>query len=235
MKLNPKQKRQMTKQVVAHKHAAYSTDIEIGAGLVLKKFKVFKNVLRPEIMSALQLAKWLLFNNGLYKNKVVLDMGCGTGIQGIVMALCGARKAVLSDVAVDAVENSVFNVARYGLKNKIDVKNGDLFENIKGKFDVIVFNHPFFSDGTMQEQIFVPIKMIDRGRLIHRFLDEAKSFLRPGGLIVMPYYLIAGPINHPGIQGAKHGYAVSEPFTFDVKTGIQRGRVSIFTLKPTSS
>lgn len=231
MKLTAEQSRQMAKQVRAHRHAAYSTDIEIGAGLVLRDFHVSSNVLRPEMMSALQLAQWLLFNNGLYTGKAVLDLGCGTGIQGIVMGLCGARKIVFADIAPEAVANTQRNIARYRLEGKSNVFSSDLFEAIRGTFDVIVFNHPFFSDGTMQEQISVPVKKISRGRLIHRFLVEAKKFLRPKGVIVMPYYLIAGPANHPGIQAKKHGYMVTEAFSMNVTTGIQRGPVSIFVLQ----
>ena len=59
---------------------------------ILKDFIVHSGVLRPEKMSALSLAQWLFSHNPLYKNKVVLDMGCGTGIQGITMAKRGCQK-----------------------------------------------------------------------------------------------------------------------------------------------
>src|SRR3990167_2309400 len=102
--------------------------------------------MRPEIMTSIQLARWLYSNQGLYRNKSALDMGCGSGIQGVVMAIFGSKKVVLSDVSKDAVANSKENIKKYELENQCTVFESDLFENIEVSFDIIVFNHPFFGD-----------------------------------------------------------------------------------------
>lgn len=98
MKLNKKQEAQVKKQIVAHDHSGYKIDIELASGHVLNDFKVLEKVLRPEKMTALYLAKWLFFNNGIFRNKTVIDMGSGTGIQGIVCGLYGANKVLFSDI-----------------------------------------------------------------------------------------------------------------------------------------
>ncbi len=232
MKLTPKQKKQITLQLKAHGHSKYKTDIEIAGGLTLKNFSVLSNVLRPEVMSALQLAQWLYLNNALYAGKITIDMGCGAGIQGIVMAFCGARQVVCSDISNDAVKNTILNVKNYKLQNKVKVVGGDLFEKIKQKADVIVFNHPFFSDHTMRQTLNADFAMLERGSLIHRFLDDAKRFLKPNGLIVMPYFHVAGPINDPAIQAPQHGYKVVERFRMNVTRGLQKGDVSVYELYP---
>lgn len=232
MRLTKRQQKQFDRQIAAHKHKSYSVDIELGAGHALKGLKVRESILRPEIMSSLQLAQWLFFNCGLFKNKMVLDMGCGTGIQGVVMGLYGARKIVLADVSKDAVQNAKANIKQYGLENKAEAQESNLFQDVKGKFDVIVFNHPFFSDGTMEEQVSTPVGKIGRGSLIHVFLQSAKKHLRQDGLIIMPYYHLAGPLNNPAVQAPKHGYSVDERFRVVVKSGIQQGPVSIYILSP---
>lgn len=232
MKLNKEQKKQIDLQLKAHTFSEYKTDIEIVGGLVLKNFSVIPNVLRPEIMSALQLAQWLCLNNGLYKNKSVIDIGTGTGIQGIVMAMCGAKKVICSDISKDAIENTNINVKKYKLSNKVKIIESDLFSKVKSqKFDVIVFNHPFFSDGSIKEQLNANFAMLERGTLIHRFFNDAKKFLKKDGLIVMPYFHIAGPINDPSIQAPKNGYKVFERFHMNVTTGLQKGLVSIYEIR----
>lgn len=232
MKLTSKQKKQVALQLKAHEHSEYKTNIDIVGGLVLKDFKVIPNVLRPELMSAMQLTQWLCLNNGLYKDKLVIDMGSETGIQGIVMALCGAKNVICSDISKDAIKNTKLNIKNYKLQNKIKVIESDLFTNIKiQKFDVIVFNHPFFSDGSMKEQLNVDFKVLERGSLIHRFFEDAKRFLKNDSLIIMPYFHIAGPINDPAVQAPKHGYEVKEKYNMNVTVGLQKGPVSIYEIR----
>jgi methylase of polypeptide subunit release factors len=183
-------------------------------------------------MSAMQLAQWLCLNNCLYKGKSVIDIGSGTGIQGIVMSMCGAKNVICSDVSKDAIANTKLNVKNYKLLNKIKVVESDLLNNIRvQKFDVIVFNHPFFSDGSMREQLNADFAMLERGSLIHRFFEDAKKFLKKDTVIVMPYFHVAGPINDPAIQAPKHGYDVIERYSMNVISGLQKGPVSIYEIR----
>ena len=229
MKLTKEQILQVNKQIKAHKHKNYATNIVLTEGIIIKKFKVFEKVLRPEKMNAIFLARWLYFNNGIYKNKVVIDMGCGSGVQGIVCALFGAKNVIFSDIDNSSYKNTLENVNLFGLKNKCEVLEGDLFEKIKEKADIIVFNHPFFHDDSFERHI--KQGFLGRGKLIHRFLNDAKSFLKEGGIIIMPYFHLAGEINDPAVQGPKHGYSIKEKFNFNTKTILQRGANSVYILK----
>lgn len=232
MKLTPKQKKQVALQLKAHSHLEYKTDVVIAGGLTLHNFRVIPNVLRPELMVAMQLAQWLCLNNGLYKNKSVIDIGSGTGIQGIVMAFCGAKKVICSDISKDAITNTKLNVKNYKLFNKIKVIESDLLDNIKvQKFDVIVFNHPFFSDDSIGDRLNANFAMLERGSLIHRFFEEVKKFLKKESLIIMPYFHVAGPINDPAIQAPEHGYEVIERYGMNVTSGLQKGPVSIYEIR----
>lgn len=230
MALTIEQARQVKKQLKAHEHKNYKVNIELTEGDVLKNFIVHSNVLRPEKMTALYLAKWLFFNNGIYKNKVVIEIGSGTGIQGIVAGLYGAKKVILSDLSHAAVVNSEANVKQFKLQEKVVVFEGDLFEKVKAKADVIIFNHPFFSDGTL-EQLRASSAMLERGKLIHTFFDQAKDHLYKNGVIIMPYYHIAGPINDPAKQAIRHGLTVAERFRLSVKNGLQKGDISVYEIR----
>ena len=229
--LNKSQQSQIKKQLKKHQHENYMVDIELMDGYVIRNFSVHAKVLRPEQMTALYLAKWLFFNNGIYKNKTVIDIGSGSGIQGIVAGLYGAKKIISSDLSPAAVANTWENVKKFGLSGKAVIVEGDLFAKIKSQADVIIFNHPFFSDQTI-EQLLVSSAMLERGKLIHRFFEEAKKHLKKEGRIIMPYFHPAGPINDPARQAPKHGLVVSEKFRIDVRTGIQKGPISIYEIRP---
>ncbi len=71
----------------------------------------------------------------------VLDIGTGSGIQSITAA---ALKSVTRVLAVDISDESVQYVKKRvtGLK-KIKVVKSDLFSNVAGRFDTIVFNPPY--------------------------------------------------------------------------------------------
>lgn len=58
--------------------------------------------------------------------KIVLDMGCGSGILGIATAKLGASKVLLSDIDPQAVEASEANVKLNGVESLCEVVGGDL-------------------------------------------------------------------------------------------------------------
>lgn len=232
MYLNEEQIAQVELQARAHLHNTYVTNIHLTEGEELQNFSVFQHVLRPELMSAITLARWLYFNNGLYRNKVVIDMGCGSGIQGITAGLYGAKKVLSTDIEPAAVANTQENVKVYNLEHICLVRQGNLFDTVPEKADIIIFNHPFFSDGTMKEQIQNPKQSLQRGTLIHVFLEQATNHILPGGCVVMPYYHLAGEVNDPGVQAPKHGYAVEDAWHGILRTCLQKGSHSIYILRP---
>ncbi|MCS7236216.1 MAG: class I SAM-dependent methyltransferase [Armatimonadota bacterium] len=119
----------------------------------------------------------------------VLDLGCGYGVVGIVVATLAPRaRAVLVDVNPRAVELARENARRCGVSN-VEVFHGDLYAPVQGrKFDVIATNPP-----------------IRAGRAVVRALVEgAPAHLKPGGR----FYLVARTA-----QGARTlGRMVAEVF-----------------------
>ncbi|SMO41530.1 [LSU ribosomal protein L11P]-lysine N-methyltransferase [Saccharicrinis carchari] len=74
-----------------------------------------------------------------FTNKLVLDMGCGTGILGILAAMRGAKKVLGIDIEEWAFNNANENIKNNNINN-MEVRCGDATLLGKEKFDVILAN-----------------------------------------------------------------------------------------------
>ena len=129
----------------------------------------------------------------------VLDMGTGSGIQ----AVTAARKAEVSRVvAVDinprALEATRLRAVEAGILSKMEFVRSDLFEEVDGRFDWIVFNPPYLpSEAGLEDPTWAGG---ERGaEVTERFLAAARDHLRPEGKILLIYS------SETGLVG-EHGY-----------------------------
>jgi ribosomal protein L11 methyltransferase len=74
-----------------------------------------------------------------FKDQIVLDMGCGTGILGILAALKNASKVVAVDIDKWAFENTMENAQKNNTR-QITVLQGDTRAVITEQFDFILSN-----------------------------------------------------------------------------------------------
>jgi hypothetical protein len=243
--LSEEQIEQVRFQIAVHQHSEYDVDIYLDADHVLSDFKVFRNVMRPELMTSLEFAK-ILHEKGSsvesnpFENKLVVDMGCGCGILGIVLLkYCNAAKVYFSDINKDAVNNTNVNLIKYNFFEKSKLFLDNLFgwwDKELHKVDYIVFNHPFFADKPIP-WIPVSITMLDEGDLLNRFFDFCKNKL-PEAKIIMPYFSFAeakidlSKTNNPQIVAKKHGFKVIDFIGQEkkVEPGLQNGKISVYEI-----
>lgn len=69
-----------------------------------------------------------------------IDIGCGSGILGIVAAKLGAKKGILIDLDKNAVKVAKENVEINQVSSTLEVYHGDLLENIHEEVDLVVAN-----------------------------------------------------------------------------------------------
>ena len=98
----------------------------------------------------------------------VLDMGCGWGAIGVLLArLCPDAQITMADINERAVALAARNARQNGAIAETLVSDG--YENIAPAFDTIVTNPP-----------------IRAGKqTVYRILDEAKTRLTPGGRLFL--------------------------------------------------
>jgi len=113
------------------------------------------------------------------KNKSLLDMGSGSGIQ-----TKSARKAGANLVLAADIDKTVIASLK---KQGIDAVQSDLFSNIKSKFDVIAFNPPYLPEDKREDR--ESARATTGGKkgdeIILKFLRQAKSHLNKEGIILL--------------------------------------------------
>ncbi len=110
----------------------------------------------------------------------VLDLGCGTGLIGLIAAKQKA-KVLCTDINLEAVELAERNAEKNHLE--IKAKKSDLFSEIKEKFDFIFFNPPYLpKEGTKKDLLEKALDGGEKGReIIDRFIPEIRNHLKENG------------------------------------------------------
>ena len=100
----------------------------------------------------------------------LLDMGCGCGLVGLLIANRISVSRISSLVLVDshsrAVEAATENAAKLGIPAEVILSDNGTPKRLDGTFDVFVGNPPYYSDY----------------RIAEVFLETARRALKPGGV-----------------------------------------------------
>ena len=113
------------------------------------------------------------------KNDIVLDLGCGSGILSVFSA-SKAKKVYAIDINERALQFTKFNACLNSVDIKIKAIKSNLFEKIKGKFDVILFNPPFnISPGSLKGALFSD-GGLDGLKITKKALKDINNFINKG-------------------------------------------------------
>lgn len=124
-------------------------------------------------------------------SELVADIGTGTGIQALVAAQ-KAKRVIATDINQDAIELAKNNASVNGLSN-IVFRLGSLFENLPGKFDLILFNPPYLPVND-EDALGMSWSGGKSGmRVIKSFLKGVGDYLNPNGR----FLFIVSSLNKP--------------------------------------
>jgi release factor glutamine methyltransferase len=114
-------------------------------------------------------------------NLKVLEIGSGSGIQLKALLDSGIKKQNI--FACDINSNAVEHCKRLGFNCIIS----NLFKNIKGKYDLIIFNPPYLPKDKLEdkESRLATTGGKRGGEIINKFLLQAKNHLTKKGVIFL--------------------------------------------------
>ncbi|MDD5022562.1 MAG: methyltransferase [Candidatus ainarchaeum sp.] len=127
----------------------------------------------------------------------ILDIGCGCGIQSLINAKNNPENKILGiDKSKIAVENSIFNANSNNLKNAKFLES-DLFSNVSGTFDAIIFNPPYLP--TSEKEVLNSVENLaydggeDGRKVLDIFLNKFSDYLNKKGTLL----LLHSSLNNP--------------------------------------
>lgn len=135
----------LAKRFANHEPLEYITGAAGFYGLI---FNVKKGVLIPRPETEILVEKSLDILSNLPARKdppLVAEIGTGSGIISICLALNSSAKIIASDISDDALNLARENAAKFGVEDRIEFIKCAYLDQICGQFDLLVSNPPYIA------------------------------------------------------------------------------------------
>jgi len=188
-----------------------------------------KIVVPPEVMPVTPMSH--LLGDAVLAETVagerVLDMGTGSGVSAILAARKGANVLAV-DINPHAIRAALANAERNGVADRVEVGYSDVFSEVEGTFDLVVFDPPF---RWFRPRDLLEAAMTDEGyRAMTTFFRQLRSHLDPEGRALI-FFGTSGDLGYLERLVAECGF-VSEVVAHDELTR-DGWRVDYFTFRLT--
>jgi release factor glutamine methyltransferase len=159
-----------------------------------RTFKVNLHVLIPRADTEILIEKALTKIN-VRDRYEVLDLGCGTGIIGITIALeRPLSKVTLTDQSAHAIQNTKENQMLHQVTN-VMIQKSDWFSALdQTRFDVILSNPPYLEDndphlsqGLEDEPLDALVSGPSGIEAIQYIIENAKNHIKPSGWLFIEH------------------------------------------------
>ena len=153
---------------------------------------------RPETEEMVEAVLMLELNDRVH----LIDVGTGSGALGISVSLSlGERCAgtLLTDISADALDLANENAEKHGLE--ATCLESDLFEQVKGSYDLILANLPYLPEtdrNTLSREVahdpetalFAGSKGLD---ILRRFTPQVANYMTPKACLALEIGPLQGP------------------------------------------
>lgn len=159
----------------------------VEADVLGRKFEVPAEVFEPKPVGL-----WESVLDEVKEGDRVLDMGTGSGVNGIIAA-SKSSDVVAVDINPASVENAKHNAELNNVASRMHFAVSDLFGAVEGRFDLIMFDPPFrwFRPRNMRERSTTD----ENYQTLTVFFKEAKDYLSKDGRILL-FFGTSGDIDY---------------------------------------
>lgn len=170
-------------------------------------FAVSRNVLipRPETEWLLEQALNRVRGGGIQH---ALDLGCGSGVIAVVLALELGCRVTAVDCSQAALQQTAVNAGRHGVADRLGLLCGDFFTALPAgvRYDLLVSNPPYIAAAEIQElepevRRYEPHLALDGGR---DGLDAIACISRQAGEVLLPGSWVFLEIGANQAEAAQH-------------------------------
>ncbi len=174
------------------------------AGLTLKSGAGIWN---PKNGKSTKMFISLLKKYPIAQDEKVLDLGTGCGILALLVWKKGVSNIYATDITEDAVVNAQENFRQNNAAIKI--KQSNVFSEVKGKYDLILFNAPASHPKRVKSKIGKWSLWSDDATLLKKFVDELPRYLTKNGraLVMCSRFADFDPLPEAYLNGSKLTYA----------------------------
>jgi methylase of polypeptide subunit release factors len=134
--------------------------------------RVFPTIYKP-LENEHRLVDWL------QPDKTVLDIGCGSGVLAVFAAAI-SRHVTAIDINPAAIENTLLNCQRLGIKN-VTAKVSNMFSAIDSRFDYIICYPPLYQLPFLKDHE----QWATSSTFVKDLFENAPKYLNEGGRLVM--------------------------------------------------
>jgi methylase of polypeptide subunit release factors len=166
-------------------------------------------VYAPTAFSSILLVRNIKVN----PDDVALELGTGSGIHPVGIAMRGARRVVTVDISETALKTATHNAELNEVRDRIEFRQGSMFDPVQPdeKFSLIVSSPPCLPDpGTTDPTLPGTTMLSGSDGSYHTvlLLDRAPHYLSPGGRVVFTYPSTSNPRKIFGILDRDYNYEI---------------------------
>ncbi|WP_370931352.1 peptide chain release factor N(5)-glutamine methyltransferase [Bartonella sp. DGB1] len=159
-----------------------------------REFKFSNNILEPrdDTIALIELVRPILVKQN---HLTALDIGCGSGIITVtLLAEFPHLEMTAVDISAEALKITLDNAITHQVNDRLTLINSDLFNNLTGKFNLIISNPPYLSQDDMNNldnkvKNFDPHIALFGGedglKFYKNIAKQAKDFLANNGYIAV--------------------------------------------------
>ena len=173
-----------------------------------KLYTILADVFAPDLfgdtyffMDSIQIAK----------NQNFLEIGCGSGLISVNLAISGCNDIVACDISPVAVKNTLLNAKAHNVLNHIQVFESDVYSALPEdkKFDVIFWNLPFICSNTDPIDALEACLYDKHYSSLHRFVRDAHKFLTDQGQLLLGFSPTKGSLNAINLLAEEYSFSIS--------------------------